>query len=71
LPTDIVSISNALIIEKTKRFCLLIDPQTQGITWLKNQWEEAGTLTVTNQQDSQFKKTIEMGVEMGRTIIVE
>ena len=47
LPHDNVSINNALVVEKTKRFCLLIDPQMQGITWLKNQFDGAGTLTVT------------------------
>jgi hypothetical protein len=26
LPTDEMSINNALVIEKTKKFCLLIDP---------------------------------------------
>jgi dynein heavy chain len=35
LPEDILSINNALIIEKTKAFILLIDPQVQGVTWLK------------------------------------
>lgn len=35
LPHDNMSVNNALVIEKTKRFSLLIDPQMQGITWLK------------------------------------
>jgi dynein heavy chain len=46
LPSDSMSVNNALVVEKTKRFCLLIDPQMQGITWLKNQYDDAGTLTV-------------------------
>ena len=58
-------------MEKTKRFCLLIDPQMQGITWLKNQFDGAGTLTVTTQTDNQFKKLIEMAIDMGQTVIVE
>jgi dynein heavy chain len=58
-------------VEKTKRFCLLIDPQMQGITWLKNQFDGAGTLTVTTQTDNQFKKLIEMAIDMGQTVIVE
>lgn len=43
----------------------------QGITWLKNQFDGAGTLTVTTQTDNQFKKLIEMAIDMGQTVIVE
>ena len=35
LPTDNTSVENALIISRTKRYPLLIDPELQGITWLK------------------------------------
>ena len=35
LPTDQMSINNAIIIEKTTRFCMLLDAQHQGLTWLK------------------------------------
>ena len=41
LPQDDMSVDNALVIEKTKRFCLLIDPQMQGITWLKTEMEQS------------------------------
>lgn len=51
LPHDHVSINNALVIEKTTRFCLLIDPQMQAVTWLKRQSEAAGSLTTTTQSD--------------------
>lgn len=47
-----MSVNNALVVEKTKRFCLLVDPQVQGITWLKNQFDDGGTLTVVKQNDS-------------------
>ena len=71
LPHDHVSINNALVIEKTKRFCLLIDPQMQGVTWLKRQHEATGTLTATRQSDPQFRKAVEMAIDMGRTVVVE
>jgi len=51
LPSDNMSVNNALVVEKTKRFGLLIDPQMQGVTWLKNQYDDAGTLTVIKQHD--------------------
>lgn len=71
LPHDTMSVNNALVIEKTKRFSLLIDPQMQGITWLKSSFEEGGSLTVIKQNDGQFKKMIELAIESGRTVIVE
>jgi hypothetical protein len=41
-----MSVNNALVIEKTKRFSLLLDPQMQGISWLKSQYEEGSNLIV-------------------------
>ena len=69
LPEDILSINNALIIEKTKAFILLIDPQVQGITWLKKMHDS--TLTTLKQDDLNFKKNIEIAIEAGRTVIIE
>jgi dynein heavy chain len=42
LPSDTMSVNNALTIENTKWFSLLIDPQRQGYTWLSAQSEETG-----------------------------
>jgi len=41
------------------------------LTWLKNQFDDAGTLTIMKQNDIQFKKQIEIAVDMGRSVIVE
>jgi len=71
LPFDTMSINNALVVEKTKRFSLFIDPQMQGITWLRRQHDEGGSLTVIKQDDGQFKKLVELAIETGRTVIVE
>ena len=35
LPNDNFSTDNALIMSKSRRFCLLIDPQNQALQWLK------------------------------------
>lgn len=41
------------------------------MTWIKNQYYDRGTITTTRQDDPNFKKTIEIAVELGRSVIVE
>lgn len=40
LPNDAISIENAIIIEQSKRFPLIIDPQLQATKWLKELYKE-------------------------------
>jgi dynein heavy chain len=35
LPGDKISTDNALIMQKSKQYCLCIDPQQQALPWLK------------------------------------
>ena len=55
-----MSTDNALVIQKSKRFTLLIDPEMQGVTFLKSQFEGPGNLYVLKQTDQNFKKMMEM-----------
>jgi len=40
LPADIVSSQNGMILMNSERWCLIIDPQLQGIKWLKEQYRD-------------------------------
>ncbi len=70
LASDHMSVSNAIIMEKSKHYCICIDPQYQAQTWLKQQYFDAGLLT-TKYSDPHFKRTLEMAIEMGKPVIVE
>ena len=53
LPKDITSIENGIMINKTRRWPLMIDPQTQANKFIKNMGKnmndgEIDTLKVTN-----------------------
>lgn len=50
LPTDGCSAENATVIACTKRWPLLIDPQLQGVKWIKNKERENGLVVLQQGQ---------------------
>lgn len=70
LPSDQVSTENGAILTNSERFSLIIDPQLQGITWLRKTWDPKG-LKVTRLTTKNMVKTIELGVEAGTPIMIE
>ena len=42
LPSDRVSLENGAIMTNSQRWSLIIDPQLQGVVWIKNKEAEAG-----------------------------
>ena len=72
LPPDTFSTDNALIMEKTKRYCLLVDPQQLAWAWIKKQQShrEKGVI-ITKITDSNFKRMLEMAIEQGLLVLVE
>lgn len=40
LPSDQVSVENGAILTNSERYSLIIDPQLQGITWLKERMKD-------------------------------
>ena len=70
LPSDRVSTENGAILTNSDRYSLIIDPQLQGITWLKER-EKNSDLQVTRLSNPKMIKTIEMAIEMGKPVMIE
>ena len=70
LPADRISIENGSIITNCKRWPLLIDPQQQGIKWLRKK-EETHGLQVVQLNQKNWQRKVEQAITNGQTIIIE
>eukprot|EP01041_Mallomonas_annulata_P000386 gene386-700_t len=70
LPADRISIENGAVITNCKRWPLLIDPQQQGIKWLRKR-EEANGLQVIQLNQKSWQRKMETAITNGQTIIIE
>merc|ERR1719265_837420 len=72
LPNDGLSIENAIVIDKCRRWPLMIDPQRQANKYIKNMGKtvELG-LDVCKLSDPTFLRTLELGIQFGKWILLE
>ncbi|XP_062957128.1 dynein axonemal heavy chain 11 [Cynocephalus volans] len=69
LPSDRMSTENAAILTHCERWPLMIDPQQQGIKWIKNKY---GTdLKVTHLGQKGFLSVIEIVLAFGDVVLIE
>lgn len=69
LPPDRVSTENGAILTNSERYTLMIDPQLQGIVWIKKTYGDK--LKVTRLTNPKMVKTIEFAVEAGDPVFIE
>ncbi|XP_066151500.1 dynein axonemal heavy chain 6 [Euwallacea fornicatus] len=70
LPSDNVSIENAIMVIKAKQWPLMIDPQGQANKWVR-QIEAQNTLKVIKLTDPDFMKVLENGMRVGTPVLLE
>nr|CCC93687.1 unnamed protein product [Trypanosoma congolense IL3000] len=69
LPTDALSVENAIILSNARRWPLMIDPQTQANKWIRQTYPEDLEILKPTQKD--LVKRIEYAVRAGRPVLLE
>lgn len=69
LPSDRMSIENATILSNSDRWPLMIDPQLQGVKWIKQKYGDE--LKVIRLGSKGYLDTIEDGLAKGQTVLIE
>ena len=70
LPTDSVSTDNAIMVERSKRWPLLIDPQQQANRWIRNIESKKG-LSIIKASDIKLARALESSMRLGTPFLVE
>ncbi|XP_032050232.1 dynein heavy chain 12, axonemal [Aythya fuligula] len=70
LPTDVFSVDNGVIVENSRRWPLMIDPQGQANKWIKN-LEKENRLNVIKVGDTDYMRTLENCIQFGTPLLLE
>ncbi|KAJ3206517.1 Dynein heavy chain 2, axonemal [Entophlyctis luteolus] len=70
LPSDAFSAENGIIVTKGRRWPLMIDPQGQANTWIKNM-EAKRDLKIIDLKMPDFLRTLENAIQYGIPVILQ
>ncbi|XP_054071997.1 dynein axonemal heavy chain 12 isoform X1 [Rissa tridactyla] len=70
LPTDTFSVDNGVIVDNSRRWPLMIDPQGQANKWIKN-FEKENRLSVIKVNDAEYMRTLENCIQFGTPLLLE
>lgn len=70
LPQDAFSIENATILQRSKRWCMMIDPQGQANQFIRNK-EKKNKLRVIKLTDDNYMRSIEGAIQVGLPVLIE
>ena len=70
LPSDIVSIENGTILTSSERYPLMVDPQLQGITWIREK-EKSRNLIAMRIGSKNYINKIERCLDDGTPVLLE
>jgi len=72
LPSDKLSVENGIIMFKSRRWPLMIDPQTQANKFIKNLGKGVETgLDVFKQSESNLLRNLELAIQFGKWVLLE
>jgi len=72
LPNDALSIENGIIIDRSRRWPLMIDPQRQANKYIRNMGKDMDTgIDICKLSDKGFLRTLELGIQLGKWILLE
>ncbi|CAL6051371.1 Dynein_heavy chain [Hexamita inflata] len=70
LPGDAGSIQSAIIVSQSRRFPFIIDPELQGITWLRKLWKSKN-VQLSGPSGQQLQQQLENQINIGNPLIIE
>eukprot|EP00792_Barthelona_sp_PAP020_P009037 TRINITY_DN3265_c0_g2_i1.p1 TRINITY_DN3265_c0_g2~~TRINITY_DN3265_c0_g2_i1.p1 ORF type:complete len:4670 (+),score=1289.10 TRINITY_DN3265_c0_g2_i1:29-14038(+) len=70
LPSDNFSIENGILVQKSVRWPLMIDPQSQANKWIRN-LEEDNSLKILTLSANSFVRDLEMAIRYGDPVLLE
>merc|ERR1719482_2362723 len=69
LPADRISVENASVVTSCARWPLMIDPQLQGVKWIKQRFSDS--LTTIQLSQNQWMQKVQMTIQMGDNLLIE